>query len=90
MTQEEQALQQLREILLQSDRQKVTTIEETLDSPEKLEEKMRPIMNKQVAYLRDNFRDEFGGTVNSMVESKTGTIQGTIIGCDLSSFGADD
>jgi uncharacterized protein YuzB (UPF0349 family) len=70
MTQEEQALQQLRDILLQSDRQKVTTLEETLDTPERLEEKMRPIMDKQMLYLRENFIQEFGGTVGNIVESK--------------------
>ncbi|MFT6149147.1 MAG: hypothetical protein ACJAUH_001833, partial [Saprospiraceae bacterium] len=56
MTQEEKALQQLRAILLQSDRQKMENLEETLDTPEKLEEKMRPIMTKQMTYLRDNFK----------------------------------
>jgi|AntRauTorckE5430_2_1112549.scaffolds.fasta_scaffold01463_4 hypothetical protein len=70
MTQEEQALQQLRNILLQSDRQKLTTLEETLDTPERLEEKVRPIMDKQMLYLRENFTQEFGGTVNHIVESK--------------------
>lgn len=70
MTQEEQALQQLRNILLQSDRKKVTTLEETLDTPERLEEKVRPIMDKQMIYLRENFTHEFGGTVNHIVESK--------------------
>lgn len=70
MTQEEKALQQLRNILLQSDRQKVEGIEKTLDTPEQLEEKMRPIMDKQMEYLRQNFTNEFGGTVNGIVESK--------------------
>jgi|TARA_B110000285_G_C15097900_1_gene603195 hypothetical protein len=70
MTQEEKALQQLRAILLQSDRQKMENLEETLDTPEKLEEKMRPIMTKQMTYLRDNFKHEFGGTVDKIVESK--------------------
>lgn len=70
MTQEEKALQQLRSILLQSDRQKVETLEETLDTPERLEEKMRPIIDKQLVYLRENFTGEFGSTVNGIVESK--------------------
>lgn len=70
MTQEEKALQQLRDILLQSERKKVEVIEKTLDTPDQLEEKMRPIMDKQMEYLRQNFRNEFGGTVDGIVESK--------------------
>lgn len=70
MTQEEKALQQLRTILLQSDRKKVENIESTLDTPERLEKKMQPIMDKQLVYLRDNFTDEFGGKINYIVEAK--------------------
>lgn len=70
MTQEEQALKQLRSILLQADRNEVETIKKTLDTPEQLEEKMRPIMDKHMVYLRNNFKNEFGGTVNTIVESK--------------------
>ena len=41
-----------------------------MDTPERLEEKVRPIMDKQMLYLRENFTQEFGGTVNHIVESK--------------------
>ena len=70
MTEEEKALYRLREILLQPDREKVQTINQTLDTPEKLEEKMRPIMEQQLGYLRTNFKKEFGGSVDNIVEMK--------------------
>jgi len=70
MTQEDKALQKLRDILFQSEREKVETIEETLDKPERLEEKVRPIMEKQLSYMKENFNKEFGGKVDAIVENK--------------------
>lgn len=70
MTQEEKALQQLRDILFQSERQKVDKIEQTLDKPERLEEKVRPIMENQLTYMKDNFNKEFGEKVDAIVETK--------------------
>jgi hypothetical protein len=67
---EKTALEQLRVILLQSDREKVHYIAETLDTPERLEEKVRPILDQRVKHLKSNFSKEFGEEVSALVEWK--------------------
>lgn len=68
---DEQALfQQFKQILLNDDRQKIDSLQETLEKPELLEQKMRPVLKDQLQYVKDHFPQEFGAIVDDAIETK--------------------
>lgn len=63
-------LTQLKSILLQDDRSEVEALKETLNTPALLEEKMQPILNDKITYIKNNFPQEFGAIVDNAIEAK--------------------
>ncbi len=63
-------LGQIKKILLNDDREKLDHIEQTLDQPKLLEQKMRPVLQDQLQYVKDHFPQEFGAIVDDAIEAK--------------------
>lgn len=67
---EKALLGQIKKILLNDDREKLDNIERTLEKPELLEQKMRPVLQDQLQYVKDHFPQEFGAIVDDAIEAK--------------------
>ncbi len=77
-------LDRLREILLSGDREKIQRLEEenqnlkeqirdlkdVIEQQEKLTERVKPIIDKEVAHIKSNFSDTFGGEVDVEFDKK--------------------
>jgi hypothetical protein len=63
-------LEQLREILLKEDREAVLALQKTINEREKLSEKVVPIIEEQMDFLKKNFPREFALVVDDMIDKR--------------------
>jgi hypothetical protein len=63
-------MKRLREILLEEDRQEFQQLKKVLDDPALLSQKVSPIIEEQLDFLKKNFPVEFELAVEKIVESK--------------------
>ncbi len=67
---EELLLLQLKEILLQEDREALQKLQAILDEEEQLAERVSPIIQQHLAFIKDNFKKEYGAMINEIVREK--------------------
>ena len=77
--QETMLMAQLKDILLREDRSALENLQRTLNEKQLLAEKINPIVEDHLAYLRQNFPKEYTQIVNRMVEQKLKSSQAEII-----------
>ena len=70
---------QLKEILLREDRSALEELQRTLNEKQLLAEKINPIVEDHLTFLRQNFPKEYAKIVNPMVEQKLKTSQTEIL-----------
>ena len=63
-------MSQLKDILLREDRSTLQEVQDILNDRTLLEQKINPILEEHLAYLRQNFPKEYAKIVNKMVEQK--------------------
>ena len=68
--QEAALLGQLRSVLLKDDRDALAALEDILNNRAKLSDKVNPIIEDHIEFLRKNFPKEYGKVVNRMIEQK--------------------
>ncbi len=68
--QDEILLSKLREILLKEDRAALHTVQEVLDDPEKLSNRISPIIEHRLDILKQNFPEEYERIVTGIIEKK--------------------
>ena len=78
-TDETKLLAQLQDILLRDDRSTLQDVHRTLNEPALLAQKINPIVEDHLEYLRKNFPKEYTKIVNRMVEQKLKDSQQEII-----------
>jgi hypothetical protein len=76
---ERQLMHRLRQILLKEDRTELEHLKETIESPRLLSEKVTPIIEERIDFLRNNFPKEFRLVVNDIVEHKLKASQDEIL-----------
>lgn len=74
-----QLMSQLKDILLRDDRSTLQELQRTLNERALLEQKINPILEDHLAFLRKNFPKEYAQIVNRMVEQKIKASQGDIV-----------
>ena len=67
---ERQMMNQLREILLAEDRQELERLRELLDDPALWSEKVTPLINERLEFLKNHFPVEFRLAVDDIIEQK--------------------
>ncbi len=70
---------QLKDILLRDDRSTLLELQRTLNERALLEEKINPILEDHIEFLRKNFPSEYAKIVNRMVEQKIKSSQAEIV-----------
>ena len=70
---------QLKEILLREDRSALEELQRTLNEKQLLAEKINPIVEDHLSFLRQNFPKEYAKIVNRMVEQKLKSSQSEIL-----------
>ncbi len=70
---------QLKEILLREDRSALEELQRTLNEKQLLAEKINPIVEDHLTYLKQNFPKEYAKIVNRMVEQKLKSSQTEIL-----------
>ena len=70
---------QLKEILLREDRSALEELQRTLNEKQLLAEKINPIVEDHLTFLRHNFPKEYAKIVNRMVEQKLKSSQDEIL-----------
>ena len=63
-------MSQLKDILLREDRSTLQEVQDILNDRTLLEQKINPILEEHLTYLRQNFPKEYAKIVNKMVEQK--------------------
>jgi hypothetical protein len=76
---EAQMLLQLQEILLKKDRQSLESLQQTLDDKELLSEKVSPIIEEHLAFMKQNFPKEFRDSVEKIIDVKLKDSQDEIL-----------
>ena len=76
---EAQLLKQLRQVLLSEDREALAAIREVLEDEEQLSEKVSPIIRQHLAFLKENFRKEYGAIIEEIVTKKLSESQDEIV-----------
>ena len=76
---ETQLMSQLREILLKEDRSALMEVQRILDERDLLENRINPIIEDHLTYLKQNFPQEFKQVVNKQIEQKLKDSQQEII-----------
>ncbi len=76
---EAQLLEQLRQALLSEDRKAVAAIREVLDDEAQLSERVSPIIRQHLAFLKENFREEYGVIIEEVVTKKLSESQDEIV-----------
>ncbi len=76
---EAQMLQQLQDILLKKDRQSLESLQQTLDNKELLSEKVSPIIEEHLAFMKQNFPKEFQQSVEKIIDRKLKDSQDEIL-----------
>jgi hypothetical protein len=85
MTTPDQGLQddylflQLKEILLQEDRERLQHISETLDTPELLKEKIGPILEERIEVLKEHFPNQYRQIVEEVIDFKLRTSRDEVL-----------
>jgi hypothetical protein len=77
---EVQLMSQLKDILLKDDRSTVQELQRVLNEKALLSERVNPIIEEQLDFLRKNFPREYAQVVNRMVEQKLKSSQDEILG----------
>lgn len=77
--QEKELLNQLQSILLKEDRVAIERLQETIEDPILLSEKIRPIIEERMHFFKENFPKEFKVTVDKMIEVKLKASQEEIL-----------
>jgi hypothetical protein len=72
-------MSQLKDILLRDDRSMLLELQRTLNERELLEQKISPILEDHIEFLRKNFPKEYTLIVNKMVEQKIKSSQSEIV-----------
>lgn len=70
---------QLKDILLREDRSALEELQRTINEKQLLAEKINPIVEDHLAFLRQNFPKEYAKIVNRMVEQKLKSSQTEIL-----------
>ncbi len=69
-----QMLEQLRELIVRGERERLDEIQRILDTPEELDKKAAPVieqhLDERVSHIQNNFKQTFGKQVNKLVEQK--------------------
>ncbi len=76
---EDLLLEKFREILLREDRKKLSELEATLQEKQKLSEKVSPIIEDHINFLKQNFPREFQTEVDRIIDIKLQRSQEKII-----------
>ncbi|MEM6700376.1 MAG: hypothetical protein AAF599_18370 [Bacteroidota bacterium] len=77
--QREAAMDQLRSIILREDRFELERLRATLDDQEKLSQKISPILEERIAFLKQEFPTEFKAIVDDLIEEKLKASQQEIL-----------
>ncbi len=67
---DEDQLDVLREILLRRDRKGLNELKETIEEKDRLKEKVNPIIEDQIQFIKSNFPEVFGKEVDMAIERK--------------------
>lgn len=67
---EEQLFEQLRDILLREDREKLQQMQEVLENQDLLSEKVSPIIEEHLDFIKENFPAEFRRVVEKIVDKR--------------------
>ena len=76
---DELLIQELRKIILKEDRNELEQLKTTLNNPKLLAQKVDPIIQERIDFLKNNFPNEFNASVEKIVESKLEASQEEII-----------
>ncbi len=76
---EAQLLEQLRQVLLSEDREELEAIRAMLEDEAQLSEKVSPIIRQHLAFLKENFREEYGIIIEEIVSKKLSESQDEIV-----------
>jgi len=76
---DKELLNQLQSILLKEDRVTIERLQETIDDPVLLSEKVSPIIEERMIFFKENFPKEFQVTVDKMIEKKLKASQEEIL-----------
>ena len=76
---EAQLLDQLRQVLLSEDREALADIREILENEEQLSEKISPIIRQHLAFLKENFQEEYQEIIEEIVTKKLSESQDEIV-----------
>lgn len=76
---EAQLLAQLREALLSEDREAIRTLREQWEDDEVWAEKVAPVIQKHLSFLKENFHTEYGDAVRHIVNDQLTNSQDEII-----------
>jgi hypothetical protein len=74
-----QYLEQLRDILLKEDREAMYALQKTINEREKLSEKVVPIIEEQMDFLKKNFPKEFALVVDDMIDKRLKASQNELL-----------
>ncbi|MEM9821133.1 MAG: cell envelope biogenesis protein OmpA [Bacteroidota bacterium] len=61
---------QLKDILLREDRDALKKLQDTLEQEKLLSEKVSPIIQKHLDFIKENFEQEYGAHIDQLVEAK--------------------
>jgi len=67
---ETQSIELLKQILLKEDRNEVEQLKALLNNPEALSQKVSPIVEQHLDYLKKNFPNEYHKTIENIIERK--------------------
>ena len=76
---DKESLRQIQHILLKEDRVAIERLQETIDDPVLLSEKIQPILEEQMKELKKAFPIEFEATIDKMIEKKLEASQEEIL-----------
>ena len=79
LEEEAQLLKQLRMVLLSEDREALAEIKEILENEEQLSEKISPIIRQHLAFLKENFNEEYQEIIEEIVTKKLSESQDEIV-----------
>jgi hypothetical protein len=63
-------MKKLRDILLAEDREELERLRQTLEDPDQLSEKVGPIIEERMEFMRNNFPGEYRIVVDKLIEQK--------------------
>jgi hypothetical protein len=72
-------MQQLREVLLKEDRSELEKLREVIDDPELLSDRIMPIIEGRIDFLRKNFPKEYRSVIDGIIERKLKSSQAELI-----------